>query len=115
MLLLPIIKALWFGLLLWVIAWLALPVGLVWFGKHRIAIAVALWWAIMFGLMAYFAFDYSARPYHPNRDAALGSSFAFLMAIIGSLTSHSSAALIVVFRRRAARALPIEMPKDPTE
>ena len=43
MLLLPIIGALWFGLLLWAIAWLVLPVGLVWFGKYRIAIVVVLW------------------------------------------------------------------------
>ena len=115
MLLLPIIGALWFGLLLWAIAWLVLPVGLVWFGKYRIAIVVVLWWAIMFAVMAYFAFEISAKPYHPNRDAALGSSFAFVIAVIACLTSLSSAVLILVFRRQTAKALPIEMPKDSTE
>ena len=103
MLLLPIIEALWFGLLVWALVWLALPVGLVWIGKYRVAIAVAMSWAIMFGVMAYIAFDYSAQPRHANRDAALGSSFAFVIAIIGSLTSISIAALIAVFRRNSVK------------
>ena len=116
MLLLPVIEGLWLELLFWAIAWLAAPVLLVWFGKYRIALAVVVWWAIMYGLMAFLAFDYSAKPYHPDRDAALGSSFAFAMAVISCLASLSTAVLILVLRRGLVRTLhSLETSQGPTE
>jgi len=107
MLLIPIFKELWPFALLLTLLWLALPVLLVSVGKFRIALAVQAWWVIMFGVIAYLAFANSAEGYDSNRDAAIGSSFGFMTALICSLASLSSAGLILLFDRRVAQVTPL--------
>jgi hypothetical protein len=99
-LLLPIIQGLWLGLTVWALAWLVLPVVLVAYDKYRAALAVMIWWVVMFAVMAFYAFDYSAKAGIAH-DSALGSSFGFAMAVIACLASISMVALITVFRSRS--------------
>jgi hypothetical protein len=105
MLLLPFIRELWLPLLGLGVAWLVVPAILVRFANYNVAIGVAVWWSLIFAVISYFAFDYSAKPYHSNRDAGLAASFAFVMAAIASLSSASGAVLIAIaatnFRRAA--------------
>jgi len=107
MLLLPILQELWFSLLLVLLGWLVAPIVLIWFGKYRIAIAVTVWWAVMFGLMGYFALQTATKPYHPNRDMPLVSSLSFLMAVVSSLASLGLAAVIAIFAWRLSKFLPV--------
>ena len=88
------------SVLLLAAAWIVLPAVLVWNGKDRWAIAVLVWWVIMFLVIAYLAFEYSARPRHPNEFVAVGSSFVFAGACGGALASLGSAGLIAIFWRR---------------
>jgi hypothetical protein len=106
MLLAQFIEELWLHALILAFLWLVLPLILVSFSKYRIAIAIEIWWAVMFVVMAYVAFGHSTRSYHPNTSTPLISTFGFLLALMGFGTSVSMATLIAIIGRRS-RGMPV--------
>ena len=110
MALLPFVQELWLWVVVIFVGWLAAPVLLVWKRRYVTGLVLNLFWMIVFGLVAYVAFEISAKAHHPNRYVPVISSFLFLMSASAVLVSTTFAAIMAISakRQRAAPQIQVE-------
>lgn len=99
MILLPFLQELWLEVTLGLLAWLGLPMVLVWRRKTIAAAVVLFSWGLIFCGLAYWTFGLSTRLAHANRDGPLALAFIFLIWTICALSSLSFSATLALGNR----------------